>query len=425
MKAAADNDNWRQKYFDGLARLENEQAQFKAMETTLKRLAGRLCTASLGQSTRLDEQIKKLQGVLRRDPTSEDLEKLTPALTDAIQSLDQPVGAASPAPVPAPALVSAPIAAPAPKASVDTPHPDAIVDERVRGILSALLTELKRDADLVSQVEALDAKLTASLNTEQLPDLLSSMTEIVGQRIHRIERARQEIESLLSHMVGKLDEIGNFVAEQNRSQSESHASSETLNVQLVGEMKAMGDSVEAAGDLQQIRVQVRSRIDSIDRHLEEFRQREATLTATMRARSEQMRSRIDELEAEAHRLQNQLSDEKRLSSIDVLTRIPNRLAYEKRMEEELKRWQRFMQPTCIAVWDVDRFKGINDNYGHRAGDRVLRAVADCLVARIRATDFLARYGGEEFVMILSGTKMDDAVRLINEMRISVSNIGFH
>ena len=59
MKAATDNDNWRVKYFDNLARLEKEQQRFRAAEVSLKRLVGRLCTAALGQSPKLDEQLKK------------------------------------------------------------------------------------------------------------------------------------------------------------------------------------------------------------------------------------------------------------------------------------------------------------------------------------------------------------------------------
>jgi diguanylate cyclase len=190
-------------------------------------------------------------------------------------------------------------------------------------------------------------------------------------------------------------------------------------------MKAMGESVESAVELTQIRAQVRSRLDSIGRHLREFREREATQASTMRARNEQMHARVAELEAEATRLHDQIKDEQRLSTLDVLTKIPNRLAYEKRIEEELKRWQRFKQPTCIAVWDVDHFKRINDTYGHRAGDRVLSAVAECLAGRIRGTDFLARYGGEEFVMILCGAKLDDAMRLLDEIRIGISQLRLH
>jgi diguanylate cyclase len=433
---ASETENWRKKYFDSLSSLEREQLQFRAMEAALKRLAGRLCTAALGQSSRLDEQIKKLQTALRREATSDELDQITPALTAAIQALDQPTSAAeaTSTPVASATPIAKPIAATSSSAAAPlaplaatqiAPKEPTMVDERIRGILAALLAELRRDTTLIERVEALDSKLSGSMTVDELPAVLSPLAELVGQRIKRIELAKQEIEALLGHMVGKLDEIGQFVAEQNRSQLESHASSETLKVQLAVEMKAMGDSVDATNDLQQIRAQVRNRIDSIDRHLQEFRQRETMLSTGMRARSEQMRARITELEGEAKRLHHALKDEQRLSTIDALTKIPNRLAYEKRVDDELKRWQRFKQPTCIAVWDVDHFKRVNDSYGHRAGDRVLRTVADCLAARIRSTDFLARYGGEEFVMILPGTKLEDATRVLDEMRQAIAQIGFH
>lgn len=423
MKTGTDTDNWRTKYFDSLSSLDSEQQRFRSMETVLKRLAGRLCTASLGQSARLDEQIKKLQHTMRRDATVEDFDKLTPALTDAIQALDDSapplLTAAAVAPSP-PAVAAKP-----PTVQSDAPSEVIIGNERVRAILAALLTELRRDGELISQADALDAKLTPSMTLAQLSEILSALTDLVGQRIQRIERAKQEIEVLLGHMVGKLDEISQFVSDQNHSQNQSQASSETLNLQLAGEMKAMGDSVEAAGDVQQIRRQVRSRLDSIDRHLQEFRQREVTLTSATRTRNDQMKARIAELEAEAKRLHHQLQDEQRLSALDALTKIPNRQAYEKRIQEELQRWQRFRQPTCVAVWDVDHFKRINDAYGHRAGDRVLQAVAECLANRIRGTDFIARYGGEEFVMILPGTQLDNATSLIEAMRTAIAGIGFH
>ncbi|HEU4654260.1 MAG TPA: diguanylate cyclase [Steroidobacteraceae bacterium] len=428
MKAATDNDNWREKYFDNLARLEKEQQQFRAFEVTLKRLAGRLCTAALGQSPKLDEQLKKLQSAIRRDASAEDLEKFTPALSEAIQTLDH---AASSAPAAVAVNASSPPSSPSAvsgsliaASSPTTPPAQVQIHHELRPILTAIASELRRDEFFASKLDALDSQLE-DLNGERLQDVLSTLADLVSQRISRIERAKQEVEVLLTHMVGKLDEIGRFVAEQNRSQTQSQASSETLNIQLAGEMRAMGESVEAANDLTQIRVQVRSRLDTIDRHLQEFREREAALAREMQSRSEQMRSRITELESEASRLQNQLKDEQRLSNIDALTGVPNRLAYEKRVDDEMKRWQRFKQPTCLAVWDVDRFKAINDTYGHRAGDRVLTTLAKHLSSRVRTTDFLARYGGEEFVMLLPGTTLTDAMRLIDELRELVGKIGFH
>ncbi|HEU4485717.1 MAG TPA: diguanylate cyclase [Povalibacter sp.] len=420
MKTGTDAENWRSKYFDGLSALEQEREQARAMQNVLKRLAGRLCTATLGMSPALDHEVRKLQAALRRDATCDEFEKITPALTSAIQGLDQlatqPVAAWSPAMMPGPSAtaVSPTVMAPAPA-----------VDERIRAILSALLTQLRRDASLVAQADALDATLTDSMTQDQLQQAMVSLADMVDKRIHTLETARQEVEALLSHMVGKLDEIGRFAADQHHTQSRSQASSETLNVQLADEMKAIGESVESADDLQQLRNQVRSRIDSIDRHLQAFREREARLTEEMRTRSEQMNSRIAALETQARRLHTQLQAEQKLSTIDVLTGIPNRLAYDKRVAEELERFKRFNQPTCIAVWDVDHFKRVNDTYGHRAGDRVLRAVADCFAARIRSTDFVARYGGEEFITLFPGTRLEDSVQLVDELRGSIEQIGFH
>lgn len=412
MTTGTDTDNWRTKYYDSLDRLEEQQLQFRAMEGVLKRLVGRLCMAALGLAPPLDEQLQKLQSIIRRQTTAEELEKLTPALTDAIGALDHPLPP------------SAPVAAPVTQGSA--PSSDLIVnDERLRSILAAVLVELRRDLELVEQADALDERLSTALTNEQLPEVLTSLTDLVGKRIQHIERAKGEIEGLLGHMVGKLDEIGQFVAEQHQNQAQSQASSETLNTQLVGEIQAMGESVETAKDLQLIRHQVRSRLDAIDKHLQDFRQREATFAAAISARSEQMRSRIVELEAEAKRLQSQLHDEQRASTLDVLTGIPNRQAYDKRVDEELHRLRRFKQATCLAVWDVDHFKRINDTYGHRAGDRVLRVVADCFASRVRSTDFIARYGGEEFVMILPGTQLEDASRFSERIRAAIAEIGFH
>ena len=406
MTTGIDTDPWRTKYYDSLGRLEEQQLQFQAMEAALKRLVGRLCTAALGLAPPLDEQLRKLQSVIRRETTAAELEQLTPALTEAIGALDHPL----PPPVTA-----------APESS----RAAIVNDQRLRSILAALLVELRRDTELVEQADALDARLSSALTDQQLPEVLGALADLVGKRIQHIERARNEIESLLGHMMGKLDEIGQFVAEQHRNQAQSQASSDTLNTQLVGEIKAMGENVESARDLQQIRHQVRSRIDAIDKYLQEFRQRETTFAAAVRARNEQMRSRIVELEAEAKRLQSQLQDEQRASTLDMLTGIPNRQAYERRIEEELQRLRRFKQATCLAVWDVDHFKRINDTYGHRAGDRVLRVVADCFASRIRSTDFIARYGGEEFVMLLPATHLEDAARFSERIRTAIAEIGFH
>lgn len=411
--------DWQKRYFDSLDKLERERQQFSAMEAMLKRLIGRLGSAAQGQSGQLDAQIKALQTALKREAGVDELEKVTAALTDAIARLDTPV---------APQSVAPPVAS-APAASDTKPQPvpqaSPIGDAQVCAAFSALLAELRHDPTLTLQADELDSRLASTLPTAQLPQLVCSITALVTQRVRNVERSKQEVEDLLRQMVGSLDDISRFVSDQSHDQNQSMVSRETLNTQLVGEMKAMGDSVESAVDLQEIRLQVRGRLDSIGQHLKEFRTREAARLDEVRSRNDQMQTRVAQLEAETSKLQHRLDDEQRLSSIDALTNIPNRLAYDRRIEEELQRWKRFGQPTCIAVWDIDRFKGVNDAHGHRAGDRVLRAVADTLASRLRRTDFLARFGGEEFVMILCGTAVDAVLPLIDQMRIAISTLKFH
>src|SRR5690606_26547287 len=206
---------------------------------------------------------------------------------------------------------------------------------------------------------------------------------------------RRELEQLLGQMLDRLDSLTRYIAGQGEEESGRTASTATLNVQITGEMRAIGESVESATDLSQIREQLRSRLDAIGQHLHLFRLREEELARQAVARTESLRERMDQMESEARRLQARLSSEKRLSLLDPLTRIGNRLAWDQRFAAECDRWRRFRQPTCVLAWDIDHFKSINDSYGHRAGDKVLAVVAESLGKSIRGTDFVARYGGEE------------------------------
>lgn len=230
---------------------------------------------------------------------------------------------------------------------------------------------------------------------------------------------------LLGQMMGQLDALTRYIAGQSADETDRTSSANTLNVQINDEVQAIGKSVEQGNDLFQIRRQMRERLNAISHHLHAYRVREEERARLSRERTESMRARMEEMESEARRLQAKLVDEKRLSLLDPLTQIPNRLAWEQRFAEESERWKRFHQPTCVAAWDIDQFKAINDNYGHRAGDKVLGVVAESLLKSVRNTDFVARYGGEEFVMLLPGTGLEDATRLANQMRESIAQIGFH
>jgi diguanylate cyclase (GGDEF)-like protein len=97
---------------------------------------------------------------------------------------------------------------------------------------------------------------------------------------------------------------------------------------------------------------------------------------------------------------------------DVLTGLPNRRAWDKRMEQAIHD----AEPVCVAILDLDLFKGYNDDHGHQAGDRLLKEAAAAWRAELRPTDMLARYGGEEFVVLLHGLELEGARRVVDRLR---------
>ncbi|MDI3481640.1 MAG: hypothetical protein PWQ97_1295 [Tepidanaerobacteraceae bacterium] len=112
----------------------------------------------------------------------------------------------------------------------------------------------------------------------------------------------------------------------------------------------------------------------------------------------------------------------RLSITDPLTGVYNRRFFMQMMEREIERTRRSGRPFSIIMLDLDRFKSVNDRFGHAAGDTVLTQVTELLKKRIRKSDCLARWGGEEFIILLPETSVEDAANLADELRRLLSDM---
>ena len=179
---------------------------------------------------------------------------------------------------------------------------------------------------------------------------------------------------------------------QERDELKAHCT------RLSGEVEELKTNVLRALDLGAMRNQVSLRLDAINGHLHEFRGREESRIKTYRERVGRMRSRIRELERESHGLHVSLQEEQRLALLDALTGIPNRAAYDERIEQEFRRWKRFGRTVSILAWDIDRFKSINDAYGHKAGDF---PVSEQLLNEVLALPIFAELTGEEISTVAS------------------------
>jgi len=104
---------------------------------------------------------------------------------------------------------------------------------------------------------------------------------------------------------------------------------------------------------------------------------------------------------------------------DGLTGIANRHAYNEFLDKEIGRYKRNNSPFAFLLFDIDKFKYINDTYGHEVGDNVITGVANLLKDHIRDVDFIARYGGEEFVIVLPSTNINAAELVANKLRVLI------
>jgi diguanylate cyclase (GGDEF)-like protein len=114
------------------------------------------------------------------------------------------------------------------------------------------------------------------------------------------------------------------------------------------------------------------------------------------------------LEAELH--------QRDIAHRDPLTGVANRRRLEEVLDVEWRRAEGSGEPIAMAMIDIDRFKWYNDRYGHTAGDQCLRRVARHLCGHVRGTDVVARYGGEEFAIVMPGTDIASAVRIVERLR---------
>jgi len=109
----------------------------------------------------------------------------------------------------------------------------------------------------------------------------------------------------------------------------------------------------------------------------------------------------------------------RQAQTDELTDLANRRRFMSALEQEIARTHRFGTPLSLVLFDLDRFKRVNDRCGHQVGDLVLRRTADAVRTRIRGTDLAARIGGEEFAILLPGTDAAGGVTFAENLRVDI------
>ncbi|WP_174958664.1 diguanylate cyclase [Halopseudomonas pelagia] len=296
------------------------------------------------------------------------------------------------------------------------------VAAHIETILLNLLGELQVLDSQQTRCEQLRERVTKGLNWYELAAAMDELAALVmGAQQSRqadFERYLQQLNSRLAQFQGNIEQA-------HESYNESREAGRALEGSIREQVEELHVDVRQATELESLKANVEAQLNALLSNVERSRQLRDDQETLVAGQLDTMVQRIQVMEVEAQTFRNHLEEQRQRAMIDSLTGMANRAGLQKRMEEEFERWQRYGGELLMAVLDVDHFKSINDRFGHLAGDKVLRLIAQQLSRRLRKTDFIGRFGGEEFVLLMPGTTVEQAASALEALRQGIEESPFH
>lgn len=277
-----------------------------------------------------------------------------------------------------------------------------------------------QQAKIAKQLLAASNQTTSAFETI----LDRSFTLLLRIKQHN-QSEQQDIDKFLSHITEQLAALDVSVMGASTAAQKSAENRNRLDRSVSEQMQQLQLSSTNATKLEPLKGIINSRLASIAKEIQEHTQKEAIQRQKTQQQLDDLINKIKDMESESCDLKSKLKIANNQALRDNLTGLPNRNAYNERLENELARWKRYHSPLSLVVWDIDHFKNINDSYGHKAGDKVLLLIAKQLTEHSRSTDFISRFGGEEFTMLLPNTDGQSALILANQLRQIIEKTGFN
>ena len=400
-------DEYREKYIHLLREFTQLEDQQQAFAELTKNAIARVLFAVDKAYPELAEQASSLRDTLRL--TDDDALDI-PAIGDQLAELGEQIRSLE-AQAPPPVEPQAETPASNTRAQVQRTLP--LLLDRI-----AITKELEaRRSELIKALENPDDDTLPSILIDRAAGLINDMRR-------QIEREKTDLARFLAQVTQALGDIDQHTQNQSADAEQQRAARDQLNRSVETQVDSISEDLSSAPDLDALKSTLNKRIENIRSHLTEFQQTEEQRLAQVERDNEQLRNRVKTLEKHTSLLHTRLERSEARLLRDNLTGMPNRLAFDERLKVELARSRREEHALTLAVWDIDHFKNINDQYGHQTGDKALIIVSKTLMKLIREIDMVARFGGEEFVMLLPETDGAGAKVVADRIRSKLARTSF-
>jgi diguanylate cyclase len=305
----------------------------------------------------------------------------------------------------------------------DSPEPSySSVAKHIEDTLLGLLDDLTLPERHRPQAEAMRDRLQNGLNWYELLPILDDLATLM---LAITDSGQHEFEAYLQQLNERLESFQSNLQAASDGHADNRSAAREMDTQIREQVDGLQSSMQEAADLDDLKHVLENHLEGLlgtmDQHQKQRDEREQEVAARLHSLAE----RVAHMEQEALGYREHLEEQRQKALIDPLTGLPNRAAWSERLDHEISQWQQHGNTLLLAMLDLDHFKRINDNYGHLAGDKVLKIIASVLRKRLRGTDFIARFGGEEFVLLMPDTVPTAGAKLLEKLRASIEACPFH
>lgn len=305
----------------------------------------------------------------------------------------------------------------------DSPEPSySSVAKHIEGTLLGLLEDLSLPERHQPQAEAMRERLAHGLNWYELLPILDDLAVLM---LAVTDSGQHEFEAYLKQLNERLEAFQGHLQVASEGHADSSLAARELDTQIREQVDGLQSSVQDAADLDSLKQVLESHLEGLLGTMDEHQQQRDLREQEVAARLKGLAERVAHMEQQAQGYREHLEVQRQKALLDPLTGLPNRAAWSERLDYEVNAWHQRGNSLSLAMLDLDHFKRINDGYGHLAGDKVLKIIANVLSKRLRPTDFIARFGGEEFVLLMPDSALADALAVGEVLREAIAACPFH
>lgn len=298
-------------------------------------------------------------------------------------------------------------------------------DTSIDQIMTTLLERLAIVQGANGSAQEIQTRVQEGVEAGQWADTLNDIVNSISDSLKKLDHEKRELETFIVKVTEQLGDITQVIAEDHRDHQSDHQDAQSLHDFVQEGMSLMQKNFQSSSDLQQLKQEITQNIDHIRDGVDEFVSRFNERHEATEERNLKLTEQLSQMEQETQELQVMLRENRTKLLYDALTGVYSRVAYDERISQELARWNRYQTPFSYVIIDIDHFKRINDSYGHNAGDKALKIIAQLMQQYVRQSDYVFRIGGEEFVLLLTNTDAQQANEMVTNLRTAIADSSVH